>query len=69
MYNGCSRNINLLFIFYFYFYFPRFRFAIEVLESNQDRLKALVVLKDKLDYNEQMIYHLVLAVTVSQCTN
>lgn len=35
------------------------------MESNQDRLKAAVILKEKLDYNEQMIYHLVLAATVS----
>lgn len=41
------------------------RFAIELIENNQDRLKAVVILKEKLDYNEQMIYHLVLSVTVS----
>lgn len=34
-------------------------------ESNQDRLKAVIVVKEKLDYNEQMIYHLMLSVTVS----
>lgn len=41
------------------------RFSIELMESNQDRLKAAVILMEKLDYNEQMIYHLVLAATVS----
>lgn len=41
------------------------RFAIELIESNQDRLKAAIILKEKLDYNEQMIYHLLLTATVS----
>lgn len=31
-------------------------FAIEVLESHQDRLRAAIVLKQKLDYNENMIF-------------
>lgn len=42
-----------------------YRFAIELIESNQDRLKAAIILKEKLDYNEQMIYHLLLTATVS----
>lgn len=41
------------------------RFAIELIESNQDRLKAAIILKEKLDYNEQMIHHLILTATVS----
>lgn len=45
--------------------FHTHRFSIELIESNQDRLKAAVILMEKLDYNEQMIYHLVLAATVS----
>lgn len=36
------------------------------MESNQDTLKAAVVLNDKLDYNEQMIYHIILSATVSE---
>lgn len=31
-------------------------FAIKVLESHQDRLRAAIVLKQKLDYNENMIF-------------
>lgn len=42
-----------------------YRFSIEVMESNQDELRAAVVLRDKLDYNEQMIYHIILSATVS----
>lgn len=41
------------------------RFAIELIESNQDRLKAAIILKEKLDYNEQMIYHVLLTASVS----
>lgn len=33
-------------------------FAIEVLESHQDRLRAALVLKEKLDYNENMIFNI-----------
>lgn len=33
-------------------------FAIEVLESHQDRLRAALVLKQKLDYNENMIFNI-----------
>uniref|UniRef100_A0A182QKL0 Cadherin domain-containing protein n=1 Tax=Anopheles farauti TaxID=69004 RepID=A0A182QKL0_9DIPT len=36
------------------------KFAIEVTESQQDRLTAAVVLKQPLDYNERMIYRLLL---------
>ncbi|XP_053671726.1 cadherin-87A [Anopheles nili] len=36
------------------------KFAIEVTESQQDRLTAVVVLKQPLDYNERMIYQLLL---------
>uniref|UniRef100_A0A182NLH5 Cadherin domain-containing protein n=1 Tax=Anopheles dirus TaxID=7168 RepID=A0A182NLH5_9DIPT len=36
------------------------KFAIEVTESQQDRLTAAVVLKQPLDYNERMIYQLLL---------
>lgn len=42
-----------------------YRFAIELIESNQERVKAAIILKEKLDYNEQMIYHLILTATVS----
>lgn len=38
-------------------------FAIEVLESHQDRLKAAIVLKQKLDYNENMIFNIPLFTT------
>lgn len=41
------------------------RFAIDLIESNQDRLRAAIILNEKLDYNEQMIYHLLLTVSVS----
>lgn len=41
------------------------RFSIELVENNQDKLRAVVVLRDKLDYNEKMIYHLMLTATVS----
>lgn len=40
------------------------RFSIELLENNQDKLRAAVVLRDKLDYNDKMIYHLQLTATV-----
>ncbi|KAG4077206.1 hypothetical protein HA402_016193 [Bradysia odoriphaga] len=33
-------------------------FSVEALKSEQDFLKAVVVLKEPLDYNEQMIYHI-----------
>lgn len=33
-------------------------FAVQVLESHQDRLRAAIVLKQKLDYNENMIFTL-----------
>lgn len=33
-------------------------FAVEVLESHQDRLRAALILKQKLDYNENMIFHI-----------
>lgn len=33
-------------------------FSVHVLESHQDRLRAAVVLKQKLDYNENMIFTL-----------
>lgn len=42
-----------------------YRFAIELIESNQERVKAAIILKEKLDYNDQMIYHLILTATVS----
>ena len=38
-------------------------FAIEVLESHQDRLRAAIVLKQKLDYNENMIFNILLFTT------
>lgn len=40
------------------------RFSIEMIENNQDKLRAAVVLRDQLDYNEKMIYHLMLTATV-----
>lgn len=39
------------------------KFAIETLESGQDRLTASVVLKGRLDYNERMIYQILLEAT------
>uniref|UniRef100_A0A182VQ56 Cadherin domain-containing protein n=1 Tax=Anopheles minimus TaxID=112268 RepID=A0A182VQ56_9DIPT len=36
------------------------KFAIEVTESQQDRLTAAVVLKEPLDYNDRMIYQVLL---------
>lgn len=39
---------------------------MKILESNQDKLSAAVVLDDKLDYNERMIYQILL--TASVCT-
>lgn len=38
-------------------------FAIQVLESHQDRLTAAIVLKQKLDYNENMIFNIPLFTT------
>lgn len=38
-------------------------FAIQVLESHQDRLRAAIVLKQKLDYNEKMIFNIPLFTT------
>lgn len=38
-------------------------FAVEVLESRQDRLRAAIVLKEKLDYNENMIFNIPLYTT------
>lgn len=38
-------------------------FAVEVLESHQDRLRAALVLKEKLDYNENMIFNIPLFTT------
>lgn len=43
-----------------------YRFSVKILESNQDKLSAAVVLDDKLDYNERMIYQILL--TASVCT-
>lgn len=40
------------------------RFSIEVIKNNQYNLSAAVVLRDKLDYNEKMIYHMMLTATV-----
>ncbi|CRK91477.1 CLUMA_CG005143, isoform A [Clunio marinus] len=39
------------------------KFEIKVLESHQDRLKAAIVLKEKLDYNENMIFNIPLLTT------
>ncbi|XP_058058428.1 cadherin-87A [Anopheles bellator] len=36
------------------------KFSVEVTESQQDRLTAAVVLKEKLDYNDRMIYQILL---------
>lgn len=47
------------------FYFLYFRFTLELKENNQDKLRASVVLNDRLDYNDQMIYHMILAATVN----
>lgn len=41
-------------------------FAIKVLESHQDRLRAAIVLKEKLDYNENMIFNIPLFTTDGQ---
>lgn len=38
-------------------------FSIQVLESHQDRLRAAIVLKQKLDYNENMIFSIPLFTT------
>lgn len=38
-------------------------FAIRVLESHQDRLRAAIVLEDKLNYNENMLFKLSLLTT------
>lgn len=38
-------------------------FSVEVLESHQDRLRAAIVLKQKLDYNENMIFNIPLLTT------
>lgn len=38
-------------------------FGVEVLESHQDRLRAAIVLKQKLDYNENMIFNIPLLTT------
>uniref|UniRef100_A0A336M3D8 CSON011390 protein n=1 Tax=Culicoides sonorensis TaxID=179676 RepID=A0A336M3D8_CULSO len=40
-----------------------FKFSVKILESNQDKLSAAVVLDDKLDYNERMIYQILLTAT------
>lgn len=37
------------------------KFHIKVIESHQDRLRAVVVLNDTLDYNENMIYQILLS--------
>jgi hypothetical protein len=42
---------------------PCSTFSIEILESHQDRLRAAVVLKQKLDYNENMIFNIPLYAT------
>lgn len=38
-------------------------FSIDVLESHQDRMRASIVLRDKLDYNENMIFNIPLFTT------
>jgi hypothetical protein len=61
-------------IFFFTSFFPylfppkkklHIRFSLKSLESNQDTLRAAVILKDKLDFNERMIYQLLLLASVS----
>lgn len=42
---------------------PCTTFSIEVLESHQDRMRAAIVLNQKLDYNENMIYNIPLFTT------
>ncbi|XP_055623372.1 cadherin-87A [Toxorhynchites rutilus septentrionalis] len=36
------------------------KFSVEIVESSQDKLTAVVVLKGRLDYNERMIYQILL---------
>ncbi|XP_070490349.1 cadherin-87A isoform X2 [Chironomus tepperi] len=42
---------------------PCITFSIDVLESHQDRMRAAVVLKQKLDYNENIIFNIQLLST------
>lgn len=37
------------------------KFEIKITESHQDKLKAVVILNDKLDYNENMIFQILLS--------
>lgn len=39
------------------------KFELEIRESGQNKLTAIVVLKSKLDYNEKMIYQITLSAT------
>lgn len=34
------------------------KFSVTILDSSQDRLRAAVILKEKLDYNERMLYQI-----------